>query len=337
MSIRTRSRRACAALALALAAAPLATTGARADDDAGKAQIRDRFRLGMEKYTQGAYKEAIGYWEAIYRELGPREGYRLSFNLARAYEKFSDFTVAAERYEAFLTEIELRRQEGKTIEPIVEKEEKEAKERLEELRTSKGRLKINAARQPVEAKVDDGERRAAGSVWYVSPGGHTIVFFRGNEQLEKRDAQVKAGEVLEIDPPALPEPPAPPPIHTRHEVTHPFSPVVLYIAGAVTVISVIVPVLAYNHAASIKNQHDALLDPNGGTGQLDQARAFESDYSSARTTAYATLAIPLSLAAITGGLTAFYFLGKKEHEIVVRPEVSPAGPSAFGLTISGKL
>ena len=280
----------------------------------------------MEKYTQGAYKEAIGYWEAIYRELGPREGYRLSFNLARAYEKFSDFTVAAERYEAFLTEIELRRQEGKTIEPIVEKEEKEAKERLEELRTSKGRLKINAAKQPVEAKVDDGERRAAGSVWYVSPGGHTIVFFRGNEQLEKRDAQVKAGEVLEIDPPALPEPPAPPPIHTRREVTHPFSPVVLYIAGAVTVVSVIVPILAYNHAWSIKNE----FDQKGET-------ALEQDYASARTTAYATLAIPLSLAAITGGLTAFYFLGKKEHEIVVRPEVSPAGPSAFGVSISGKL
>ncbi len=320
MWIRTRSR----SLALAVALVASMPAAADAQDDADKAQIRERFRAGMEKYQQGAYREAIGYWEAIYREMGPHDGYRLSFNLARAYEKFSDFTFAAERYESFLTEVELRRQENKAIEPVIEKEEKEARDRLEELRASKGRLKVNAAKQSLDAKIDESDRRAAGFVAYVTPGPHVVVFVRGSGVIDKREVQVKAGEILEIEPPQLPEPVVPPPIKTTREVSHPFTPAVLYAAGAVTVVSVIVPVLTYGHASSVKREHDAMLT-NGKTSadQIAQAKALEDDYLTARTTAYATLAIPLSLAAITGGLVAWYFLGTREREIVVRPEASP--------------
>jgi hypothetical protein len=333
MSIRTRFRSA-GALVLLVAAAVTAAPrayGQDAPEDPAKAQIRERFRAGMEKYQQGAYREAIGYWEAIYREMGAREGYRLSFNLARAYEKFSDFTVAAERYEAFLTEVELRRQESKALDPVVEREEKEAKERLEELRASKGRLKVNAAKLSLDAKVDEADRRAAGFIAYVAPGKHVVVFVRGNETLEKREVDVKAGELLEVAPPAMPEPVVPPPLKTTHEVSHPFTPAVLYVAGAVTLVSIIVPVLTYNHAGSIKRQHDAMLDANGGTDAtlVIQARNLEDDYLTARTTAYATLAIPASFAAITGGLVAWYFLGEKEREVVVRPE---AGPTSLGIS-----
>ena len=279
----------------------------------------------MEKYQQGAYREAIGYWEAIYREMGPHDGYRLSFNLARAYEKFSDFTVAAERYESFITEVELRRQASQALEPVVEKEEKEATDRLGELRASKGRLKVNAARQSLEAKIDESDRRAAGFIAYVTPGPHVVVFVRGNTVVEKREVQVKAGEVVEIDPPQAPEPPPTPPIKTTHEVSHPFSPAVLYTAGAVAALSVIVPILTYSHANTLKRQHDELLDVNGNT-QASNAAAVEdlrTQYLSARATAYATLAIPAALGAITGGLVAWYFLGTSEREVVVRPEASP--------------
>ncbi len=324
MSIRTPS------LSLALALTLFAAVPARsalAQEDPGKAAIRERFRAGMEKYQQGAYREAIGYWEAIYREMGARDGYRLSFNLARAYEKFSDFTVAAERYESFLTEVEVRRQESKPLDPVVEKEEKEAKDRLEELRASKGRLKVNAARQSLDAKVDESDRRAAGFVAYVAPGPHVIVFVRGSATIEKREVQVKAGELLEIEPPQAPEPVVPPPIKTTREVSHPFTPAVLYAVGAVAVVSVVVPIITYAHAANVKRDHDGMLDGNGNTdaSQIKQARTLEDDYLTARTTAYATLAIPAALGAITGGLVAWYFLGTKEREIVVRPEASPTG------------
>jgi hypothetical protein len=321
MSIRTRSR----SLLLAVALVGTLPTVARAQDDADKAQIRERFRAGMEKYQQGAYREAIGYWEAIYREMGPHEGYRLSFNLARAYEKFSDFTVAAERYESFLTEVELRRQASQAIDPVIEKEEKDGKERLDELRASKGRLKVNAGKQSLDAKVDESDRRAAGFVAYVTPGPHVVVFVRGSGVVDKRQVQVKAGEIVEIDPPQVAEPTLPPPIRTTREISHPFTPAVLYVAGAVTVISILVPVLMYGNASSIKSEHDALIDSNGNAKAADIAKvsSLKEDYLTARTTAYATLAIPAALGAITGGLVAWYFLGTREREIVVRPEASP--------------
>ncbi len=81
---------------------------ARADEpapaDAGaelEAQ-RERFRVGLERYRAGAFAEAIVVWDTVYRELGPSRGYRLAFDLARAYEKFGDLTRAAECYEASL-------------------------------------------------------------------------------------------------------------------------------------------------------------------------------------------------------------------------------------------
>jgi hypothetical protein len=317
-------------VALALLVAQPARADAPPPDD--RAQIRERFRLGMEKYTQGQYKEAIGFWDAIYRELGPREGYRLSFNLARAYEKFSDFTLAAERYESFLTEIELRRQEGKDIEPIIEKEEKEATERLEQLRASKGRIHVLPGKQPAEAKIDETDRRLAGFVAYVEPGTHTVLLLRGSATLEKRDVTVKAGEMIDVVPPAPPEPPPAPRIQTMREVSPPFAPAVVYAAGAATVVSVIVPILFYSHALSLKRQHDQMLDANGQVPQpqLGQARGLEDDYLTARTTAYATTAIPIALGAITGALGAWYFLGTKEREVVVRPAQAGLGLGAEG-------
>ncbi len=331
MSIRTQSRSLVAVAALACAGAVAsAPRHAHAQDDDGKAQVRERFKAGMEKYQQGAYREAIGYWEAIYREMGARDGYRLSFNLARAYEKFSDFTVAAERYESFLNEVAQRRQAGKSLDPVVEKEETEAQERLTELRQTKARLMVNAAKQSLDAKVDESDRRAAGFVAYVAPGSHVVVFMRGGEVAGKREVHVKAGELLEIAAPELPEVPPRLQVTTTREVAHPFPPTLLYVAGAVTLASVIVPILTYSHASSVKREHDALLDGRGNASgdALVQARALESDYASARTTAYATLAIPAALAVVTGGLVTWYFLGTKEREVVVRPDASPTSLGA---------
>ena len=79
--------------------------------------------------------------------------------------------------------------------------------------------------------------------------------------------------------------------------------------------AVIAPVLGYDHALSIRDQHDASTDP------AERAR-LEGDYSSAKTTAYATLAIPITLAAATGGLAAWWFFGSKEREKREGPRVT---------------
>jgi len=110
MSTRRRSERrartATTGTLLAFAAVAgllVGPTRARADDDA-LAPYRERFRTGMESYKSGAVADAIRIWRAIYEEIGPSRGYRLSYNLGRAYDVNGEATRAAERYESFLEE-----------------------------------------------------------------------------------------------------------------------------------------------------------------------------------------------------------------------------------------
>ena len=122
----------------------LVTTSAHADDEALKAQ-RERFAAGMTKYQAGAYAEAILVWEQVYREIGEVTGYKLAFNLGRAYDRYGDSTRAAERYEAFIRQVT----QQSIGDPEIEKWEAEAKERLEQLAATKGRIKVAAGDRPV--------------------------------------------------------------------------------------------------------------------------------------------------------------------------------------------
>jgi hypothetical protein len=99
-------------------------------------------------------------------------------------------------------------------------------------------------------------------------------------------------------------------------VERPFSPAVLYVAGGLTVVSVIAPVLTYANAFDLKSQHDSSRND-------DERQDIQGRYDAARTGAYASLAIPITLAAATAGLTAWYFLGSRE-KISVVPVVGPA-------------
>src|SRR5690606_14269541 len=82
---------------------------------------RERFRAGMDKYKDGAFAEAIEIWEAIYAELGAETGYRLAFNIGRAYEQLAatrtnraaavaDTAKAARHYAAYVNEVVRRRE-----------------------------------------------------------------------------------------------------------------------------------------------------------------------------------------------------------------------------------
>jgi hypothetical protein len=50
--------------------------------------------------------------------------------------------------------------------------------------------------------------------------------------------------------------------------------------------------------------------------------AVASEYGDARTVAYLSLAVPITLGAATAALTTWYFAGKQERDIVV-PIVAP--------------
>jgi hypothetical protein len=282
----------------------------------------ERFQAGIEKYGDGAYAEAIGYWDAIYRELGPQKGYRLAFNMARAYEKLRDFTQAAERYELFLAEYGSRKLAGVALDTNVDREASEAKDRLAELQRTTGRIRVNAGTSSLDAKIDATPRRAAGFTAYVAPGDHTVTFVRGNTTVDARSVHVKAGELVEATPPADPTPQPQPAPRIGHRLERPFSPVVLYIGAGATVLSVLVPLLTYNNALNIAHSHDGSIDP------AFRAKA-EADYPAARTTAYATLAVPLTLGVATGALATWFFLGSSERAFLIpAPMPTPDGRGA---------
>jgi hypothetical protein len=317
MWTRTRS-------SLAIALLALMPSVARADDDA-MAPYRERFKAGYEKYRAGAFGEALSYWEAIYRELGPEQGYRLSWNIARAYDALGDATRAAERYGSFLEVVAKKRERGEAIEELVLREEEEARARLDALAASRGRIKVIAESPPVSVQIDAGEPRLGGFVAYVTPGAHLVVFAPGTKDAERRELTVAAGQQVEVTPPKKVEaPPLPPPaprvVREVEHVTRPFGVGWVIAAGALTAASVAFPIAGYVNAqgaldgfrASQKNQDDFRR-------QTELADA----YNAARAGAYVTLAVPLVLGAATTVL-GLWWLGATRHSIVLVPQTGGA-------------
>lgn len=271
--------------------------------------LRERFKEGMDRYRAGAFGDAAVIWESIYRELGPDTGYRLAFNLGRAYDQLGDSIKAAEHYETYLARVRGKHDAGETLEANVEKQEAEAKERLAQISAVKGRIRVRQGTRPVVTRIDNAPPRVSGFVVYVEPGNHTVRFEGDNGAEETRELSVRPGEIAELDPPAPKrerpiEPPPPPKVETRTE--RPFSPTVLWVSGGLTLASFAIPIIAYSSALSIKSDYDAA----GGT-RADKER-IASDYDSARSNAYATTAVPIVFAATTLGLAIWYLVDGRE-------------------------
>ena len=308
------------------------------------AAYRERFKLGLERYKAGAVAEAIRYWEPIYRELGASKGYRIAFDLARAYETYGDFTRAAELYSSFVSEVEARRI-GETIVPLVEDEASEAQARLAELAKTKGRIHVLAGDTAISARIDAGESRVAGFVAYVPPGPHEVVFGTG-DHVDKREVTVGAGESVEIKPPATPPPlgvqapsptmpiaPSPSPeVHYTHRIEHPFSPIVLYAGAGLTLVSIVVPALAHGNAVAYQESNALSSDP----GSDAKNASIRAQYTTAKTEYYAALALPITLAAATCALTGWYFFGAKERDVPVVVPAASATKEGASFSLSGR-
>ncbi len=324
-----RSDRIVASLVIVLAVGIARTAGAAPDP---MAEYRERFRTGLARYQAGAIAEAIQYWEPVYRELGPDRGWRLAFNLARAYEKLGDFTRAVERYESFVAQVARRRESGEAMEELIVREEEETRERLAAIAASRGRIVVTPVATPIAVKIDGSEPRLAGFTAYVAPGTHVVVFDPGSQREARREIVVAAGERVELVPPALeprvaPAEPAPvdvpkpapepsPPPKTVRVVERPFSSVVLWAFGGAAVASTIVPILTYQSASDYRAQKN---------GTPPDPRATD-EYDARRTTAYVTLAIPITLAAGTAALAGWYFFGTRERDV---PQVVATPDGAF--------
>lgn len=275
------------------------------EDDPAIAAYRERFKAGLERYKSGDVAQAIQYWEPLYRDLGPQKGYRVAYDLARAYETFGDATRAAERFLVFVNETSARRARGETIEELVERESTDASERLESMKRNRARISVPATTPPSSVAVDATEPRLAGFVAYVAPGAHTVVFDPGSNDVQKKDVSVAVGEIVEVTKDAAPvvaPPPPPPAITTRPQTVHPFSPVWIVLAGGATLASTLVPYFSYSYAADL---HDRYSPPHAATPSE------QSDYSTARTWAYASWGAPILLGLTTATLATVYFAKTK--------------------------
>jgi hypothetical protein len=332
------------ALAVALPGTSAMAQESPTSEDTLEAQ-RERFRAGLEKYRTGAFAEAILIWENIYSDLGPEKGYRLAFNLARAYEQFGNSTRAAESYETYVKETARRRDAGETLEPVVEKQEAEAKERLAELAATQGRIRITGERSAI-VKIDGGAERLAtrtGFVVYVTPDRvHVVTFEPGTKDEQQLTVRVERGKLVEVAPPAPKVVPptvvsTPPPLPTRFEIREerPFGKGVLFVAAGVTAASVAVPLVLYASAGSAESDYEAssregrtssaLGDKAGYDAALAKGTRQKSEYESRRDTAYASLAIPAALGAATIGLAAYWLFRTKETRVPVTGGLVPGG------------
>ena len=334
---RSDRRRGCAAVLVALSVA-LAAEAARADEPARAEgtttpnaldNLRERFRAGMDKYKAGAFADAVVIWEAIYRELGTDKGYRLAFDLARAYDELGDLIKAADHYESYLEQVARRRAASETLEANVERQEEVARERLETIAALKARIRVKAGPKPSIVQVDNAPARVAGFTVYVEPGAHVVTLGSGKDA-DVRRITVALGAIVDVEP-ADEVPITLPPPETRYEmrVERPFSPAVLWIGGGVAALSLILPAITYGNALSIKSDYD---DPN--TPRADKAR-LAYDYDSARTNAYASVVVPAVFTAAVGGLAVWYVLGTKETRTPITPSAT-IGTTGLSLGASAR-
>ena len=279
--------------------------------------LRGRFREGMEKYRARAFGDAIVIWESIYRELGPEKGYRVAFDLGRAYDEVGELIKGAEHYQTYLDRVSARRAAGESLEPNVQLQETIARERLERIIHIYGAIHVAPAQRTVIVHVDNAPPRVAGFTVYVEPGPHTVTFGTGAGR-EARSLTVRRGELLEVEPPA--DTPAPEPrFETRTE--HPFSPLVIWIGAGVAAASVVIPIVAHVNALAVKDDYDSA--PN----RADRVR-LSSDYDSAKSNAYAAIAVPAALGVAVGGLALWYVLGKKETRVPISTSLAPTSARA---------
>jgi hypothetical protein len=324
----------------------LADPASPASDDSLSA-YRDQFKRGMDLYEHGAAADAIASWEPIYRNLGEQRGYRLAYDLGVAYGALDDAPHSAERLQAFVNEVDSRRERGEALGVAVTKEEADARDRLARLGTILAKIQVARGSPSSVARVDAGDPHPAGFVAWVGPGPHTVTFDPGTHYERTISIDVAAGAIVELVPPAppaapgtpasaaaagavTPAPAAPGPSAPRSErppasarasapVTAPFPPSLIAISGGATLAAVAAAVVLEVHANTLHDRYVAeqahSLD---GTIPTDDRASF----ATARTWAYVAVGGGVGLAAVTGAIAGWYFFGRAHGETASRPAIA---------------
>ncbi|MDP9149916.1 MAG: hypothetical protein M3O36_08270, partial [Myxococcota bacterium] len=106
---------------------------------------------------------------------------------------------------------------------------------------------------------------------------------------------------------------------------HPFSPALMAAGGGLSLAAALIAVPLANHAWTLRQRYAS----EWPTIPASDREAFDA----ARTSAYVAMGAAAALGALTGALTAWYFLGSTERDAFVRPAAIPLqGGASAGLT-----
>ncbi len=271
-------------------------------------QYRERFKLGMDRYKEGAIAEAIAYWEPIYAELGPEKGYRLAYNLGVAYGEIGDRALSVERLQAFVAETSARRTRGEPPAPIVAKEEADAQTRLASVVPAQGQNHADAgepARPPeVAASAPPPPRPPA------------------------------PAPTAPVAPPVQVLPTTPPPPERATSPRPKFLPVLIATGGGLTLASIAAAVPLEIYA---NNLHGRFTLEQSQSPTHSIAAGDRQSFETARTWAYTAVAGSAAFGVVTAAWTAWYVFGAPPRatpgEVLAVPSVAPEhGGASLRLT-----
>jgi len=291
-------------------AEPPAKAGATSDP---LAAYRERFQLGMSEYRAGAVANAIADWEPVYLALGPREGYRVAYDLGVAYLQVGDATLAAERLQSFLDEVRMRRESGATVSALVTREEGDARARIAELvgtnAPAHGDASSDVAPPPSAPTPNESASETTAAPAPATPA----------------QAQAPASSAPETFAPVAP---AAPLLETR--VRHPVSPPILLASGALAAVAVAVTVPLGIHTFSL---HSRFVEEEASTGSISASD--RQNFDETRTAYDVALGSAIAFGVLTTVLTTWYFAGSSRESIPIEPVVAHERGGA-SLALKGK-
>lgn len=276
---------------------------ARAGDDTADNEQK-AFAHGLERFRRGDLRGAIDVWSRLLQTLGAERGWRVTYNLGRAYEKVGDPTRAIEHFTAFLAVAE--RQTG-AVAAESAAAVKDARARVAAIEESHGVLEVEApAAGVVLVRVGLAEPRSAGFKLYLKPGKHVLTLRPGSSRESSETIELRAGQKVTRSPEGDPAPRAagrgageaatnaePPTRDSKPSESSRFPTPWVGIGAAATLVASGVSFALYRRAESEREDALALGPKSAGYA------AAKDDYDSAYRTYQFSLLAPALLGAAT--------------------------------------
>ncbi|MEZ4225216.1 MAG: hypothetical protein R3B13_29970 [Polyangiaceae bacterium] len=166
---------------------------------------QQRFSQGLEQFRRGEYTRAIEIWTSLRQSMGLQRGWKVLYNLGRAYEASADATKAVEHFAEFIATAERQPEDvrAESAGPLAD-----ATQRLDALKASHGALVVPAPKGGVVwVRVGLSDPRPAGFTLYLRPGAHRVVFAEGSPEKSVQEVTLEAGKETRLAPPESPTPP----------------------------------------------------------------------------------------------------------------------------------